>query len=116
MLKQIQATIASGGSISGDLGYGEDFVPVAIIMPAAWTAADITFQSVDASGTARNMYTSANAELQFNVAASRHIIIDPANFKSAAVIRVRSGTSGVPVNQAADRIITLVCRDIESQS
>lgn len=31
MLKQIQATIASGGSISGDLGYGEDFVPVAII-------------------------------------------------------------------------------------
>lgn len=70
--------------------------------------------SVDASGTARNMYTSANAELQFNVAASRHIIIDPANFKSAAVIRVRSGTSGVPVNQAADRIITLVCRDIPS--
>jgi hypothetical protein len=101
------ATIANGASLSGivDLGLSD---LVAIIMPSAWTAANLTYQfSIDGV----NFYDaySATAELSSTAAAASRIIsINAANYDAGRYIKIRSGTSATPVNQAADRILTLV--------
>jgi hypothetical protein len=111
------ATIANGGSLSSSadlvsyvqLGGGS---PVAIIMPAAWTAADITFQgSVDGGTTFNNIYTQGGTEYKItSPAASEYIIIPPDDLVGINAIKIRSGTSGVPVNQGAARNILVVIK------
>jgi len=100
-------TIANGASLSGIVDLGSNDL-VGIIMPSAWTAASLTFQfSID--GT--NFYDaySATAELSSTAAAaSRMISINAANYDMGRYIKIRSGTSATPVNQAADRILTLI--------
>lgn len=100
-------TIANGASLSGIVDLGSNDL-VGIIMPSAWTAANLTFQfSID--GT--NFYDaySATAELSSTAAAaSRMISINAANYDMGRYIKIRSGTSATPVNQAADRILTLI--------
>jgi hypothetical protein len=100
-------TIANGASLSGTVDLGSNDL-VGIIMPSAWTAASLTFQfSID--GT--NFYDaySATAELSSTAAAaSRMISINAANYDMGRYIKIRSGTSATPVNQAADRILTLI--------
>jgi len=113
MLKYYTATIANGQALSTVVGFGGDYVPVALIMPSAWTAADLTFQASDDAGGFKDIYSAANAELAINVAASRFIPITPTNFQATDRIKIRSGTAGVPVNQAAERVITVVCRKVE---
>ncbi len=47
-----------------------------------------------------------------NVAANRWIIIDPADFASFRYVKIRSGTSGTPVNQTGNRSLTVVLRQV----
>ncbi len=112
MLKYYTAAIANGQAVSTVVGFGGDYVPVAVIMPSAWTAADLTFQASDDAGNFKDIYSAANAELAINVAASRFIPITPTNFQGTDRLKIRSGTAGVPVNQAAERVITVVCRKV----
>ena len=92
--------------------YGR-LIPVAIIMPATWTTANLTLQaSYDGGTTWYNVYDAYGTEVVFSAAASRFIIIDPATLFSTVMIRFRSGTSSVPVAQGGARIITVVPRDI----
>lgn len=100
-------TIANGASLSGALNL-ENRTAVAIIMPAAWTAASITFQaSVDGTNY-YNVYTTS-AELSATVAASYFVVLPKTTgLEAVRYIKIRSGTSGTPVNQLADRIITVV--------
>lgn len=105
----ITFTIANGASLSEAIAmYG--YVPTAIQMPAAWDAADLTFQgSVD--GVAYNdIYDQDETELTVQAAASRLIILTPANFFSGVNLKVRSGTTGTPVNQSAARTIKMFVR------
>lgn len=101
------ATIANGASLSNAVSLGTSDL-ISIIMPAAWTAAALTYQfSVD--GT--NFYDaySTTAELTAtSAAASRIININAATYDAARYIKIRSGTSATPVNQAADRTLTLI--------
>lgn len=101
------ATIANGASLSNAVSLGTSDL-ISIIMPAAWTAAALTYQfSVD--GT--NFYDaySATAELTAtSTGASRIININAATYDAARYIKIRSGTSATPVNQAADRTLTLI--------
>lgn len=112
------ATIASGASLSGAVSLG-NLSLVGIIMPAAWTAADITFQ-VTPDGT--NYYelnytdgTAANAVAAVTIktpTASLFIAIDPDQMRGVSHVKVRSGTSGSAVVQAADRDIQVVMRKV----
>jgi hypothetical protein len=101
------ATIASGASLSGIIDLGTNDL-IGIIFPATWTTASITFQfSID--GT--NFYDaySSTAELSSTAAsASRMISINAVTYDMGRYIKIRSGTSATPVNQAADRILTLI--------
>jgi len=86
---------------------------VAIAMPAAWTAAGLTFQGSSDGTTYYNVYDDAANELGVTAAASQYIVFDTNtkdNFRGIRWIIVRSGTAAAAVNQLAARTITLVAR------
>jgi hypothetical protein len=115
------ATIASGASLSGaitsrNVTLNTTITPlgsltvVAIIMPSAWTAANLTFQSSNDGTTFNDIYDSYGNELVVSAAASRYIIMPPTTFLTGFSLKVRSGTTATPVNQGAARAIILRCR------
>lgn len=101
------ATIGSGQSLSGLVDL-QDSRATGIILPAAWTAASVTFQVSADNVTYQNLYDSSGTEVAVPVAASRAVNLDPAAFLGWRYLKLRSGTSGVAVNQAASRDIWVV--------
>lgn len=111
-MNELSAIIAASASLSGpvDLFYG---ALVGVYVPAAWTTADLTLQ---ASFDGINFFNVRNVTgdeylLQAGVG---NCFIPLVNFELQGVkhVRVRSGTSALAVNQAAQRIVTLVTRII----
>jgi len=100
-------TIANGGSLSPaiDLALGR---LTRIIMPAAWDTANLTFQTSMDGVTWNNFYDSYGTEYTVTAAAARSILIPLADFIGVQFIKIRSGTNASPVNQTADRALTLV--------
>ena len=80
-----------------------------ILMPATWTAADLTFQVSDDGGTTyRNLYWDWGAEMVVDAVASAAIELSPfVRLNRIDHLIVRSGTSGVTVNQGADTTVIL---------
>lgn len=110
--RTITATIANAASLSGEIDL-EGFKLAAIIMPAAWDAANLTFQASDVSGgTFQNVFDDAGTETTVTAAVSRSIGMDAAMPELAAFrfLKIRSGTSALPVNQTAARTLTLVLK------
>jgi hypothetical protein len=115
-IDRIPITIASGTSLSAAIGLGAKVLH-AIVMPAAWTAADLTFQvSIDGTSFVELIDETGNPQggvpMDFAAQASQFIAVNPMVFRTANLIKVRSGTSALPVNQGADRILTLILRPI----
>lgn len=109
-IDHLTVTILSGASISDVIPTGAR-VPIGIVMPAAWTAANLTFQaSADGGTTWVNLYTSDGTELTVTASTSRYITLDPNTWVGVNHLKIRSGTSGSAVNQSADRALTLVTR------
>jgi len=110
-------TIASGASLSGAIALG-DKVLCAILMPAAWTAAALSFQASDDNGTTwKDMFDDGGQEINIptvGAVAGQRISIDPSMFGGVDMIKVRSGLTAAAVNQSADRILTLVSRKFYS--
>lgn len=108
------ATIASGASLSDALDTGlvhsmQKFVGV--IMPNAWTTANLTFQGSDNNSTFSDIYDDNGTELTITAAASRAIGFRGEQQQVLSTFRflkVRSGTSGTPVSQGAERILGLL--------
>ncbi len=102
-------TGATGLSAEVDLA---GFMLEAIYMPAAWTAAALTFQGSNVSGGVyQDMYDSGGTELNLTVSNSRAIGLTAAHkevLKAWRFIKIRSGVTGAAVNQAADRDLILV--------
>lgn len=106
----LTATIANGASLS-------DAVKVAgrmagIITPVAWTAAALTFQASADGTNFFDLYDAATertlASGAMPTAAQRHLHLPPLEWKSINYVKVRSGTSGSPVNQGAARSVIVV--------
>lgn len=110
-LEPIQATIASGTSLSAGVPLGAKTL-VGIAMPAVWTAAGLSFQASVDGTTWLDMYDGTGSEKVLSVAANRLVTLDPAEWASFNYLKVRSGTAAVGVNQGADRIVTLMVRSI----
>jgi hypothetical protein len=98
--------IASGTSLSPATDLGAQRLQ-GIQMPAAWDAANLTFQGSADGVTYNDVYDSAG-EHSVTAAASRMIMVDAEKFRAIRYLKVRSGTTGVAVNQTADRTLTLV--------
>lgn len=107
----LTATIAKDEALSGSINIGGARY-LAIVMPSNWTAADLTFQAAAHSGdTFKDVYEDDGTEVSITAAADRVIVIN--NKKDAllpfAYIKIRSGTTGVPVTQGDDRSFTILC-------
>lgn len=107
--KELTATILDTASLS-DAVELEGFSVLRIAMPAAWDAADLTFQVSDDGGTTfRNLYWDWGPEMVVDAAAALTIELSPfVQLTHIDQIKVRAGTAGVPVVQSADRLILLV--------
>lgn len=100
--KEIQAEIAQDANLSAAVELGGHSVE-RIIMPAAWDAADLTFQVSDDGGTTfQNLYWDWGAEMVVDAAQGLTIELSPfIKLSNIDQLKVRSGTSGVPVAQTA---------------
>lgn len=110
-LETVDVAIANGASLSAAVPLGAKTL-VGVGLPAAWTAAGLTFQvSVDGS-TWLDLY-SGTAEVAFtSAAAGRYVAVDPTLWRGVNFIKVRSGTGASAVNQLADRTLTLVLKPV----
>lgn len=103
----VPVTIANNESLSAavDLAGGRLF---AIMMPADWTAADLTFQACHAGTTFHNVYNEDDQEVVVQAAEDRFIILNPARWLGVRKLKVRSGTAASAVTQGGAREINLV--------
>ncbi len=107
------ATIAAGASLSEPVALGA-LTLVGISMPAAWTAAALTFQvSPDGGTTWQELFDGAGNEVTVQAAAGQFVVpfaMPSYLWRGVNMIQVRSGTAGGPVNQAAEAVINIVSR------
>src|SRR3954454_10155280 len=101
-INPIPVTIANGQALSGPVALGE-FVLTGIAMPAAWTAAGLSFQVSIDGGTTWLEMQSISPPISSTAPAGQFIAIDPTLWRGINMIQVRSGPSGSPVAQGADR-------------
>lgn len=109
----LKATITSGTSLSDAVplhGAGTGFY-----MPSGWTTAAITFQASQDGQTFYDMYDSAQTTTAVertiasgNAVTGRFFAFSLNDWLGANWIKIRSGTSASPVNQGADRVITVI--------
>lgn len=112
-LYTVQVTINASQSLCAAPAALNNCELVRILMPAAWTAAALTFQTSQDGATFQEAYDNAANEVTVQTAASRNIEIPwgaTARFQGVVALNVRSGTVGTPVAQAAAATLTLVCR------
>jgi hypothetical protein len=85
---------------------------VGIMMPADWTAADLTLQGSHDDVTYHNVYDASDNEVTIQAAEDRFIVVDPSTYAGLAYVKFRSGTAAVPVDQNADRTLRVMVRDL----
>ena len=109
---KLTATIAINTSLS-DAVCVKGLNVCGIQMPAAWTAAVLTFQVSMDDGTTFQNYYRDDAELSYSTtmaAAGLSFGFLPTIFDGVTHIKVRSGTASAAVNQAGARSIILGVR------
>jgi len=109
----ITTEIPSGEALSSEVDLG-DWDLEAILTPAAWTTAALTFLGTTTSGgTDVSLFEDAGNEISVACAVDRYISITGTDKTAIRAIRwltIRSGTLATPVNQASARTLTLVLR------
>jgi len=111
----VDAAISNGGSLSAAVELTEGQL-VGVLMPAAWTAAALSFDGSHDGSTYAPVY-GADGEVKI---ASTHIStserrlfwLDPINFLGVKAVKVRSGLNGAVVAQGAARTVTLLMRGV----
>lgn len=111
----LTATIANGASLSDAQMIDGKLVGIGI--PVAWTAAALTFQGstdgvtfVDVwdAGLTATAVERTVASGNVPTAATRFLALAASDWAGINYLKVRSGTASVPVNQGAQRLLTLV--------
>jgi hypothetical protein len=107
----LSVAITAGTSLSETVTLGRANL-FAIQTPSAWTAAGITF-SVSVDGVNfLDLYDQAGNEFTIPASASKHFGgLDVLAMGSFNYVKLRSGTSASPVNQAAARTLNLILRN-----
>ena len=110
-MTNIPVTIASGASLSPSVDLR--FAAVAgLYMPAAWTPANVTFQASSDGLTFSDVFNNDGTEYKLTVSAGQFVPFVPLELPGVRFLKLRSGLTGTTVNQAADRALTLVTREI----
>jgi hypothetical protein len=103
-------TIAINASLADIVDIGAGKVLAAIMMPATWTAADITARVSKDGITMQNLFVEGSEYTipSAGAAASQANAGLQSAFYGWRYIQLRSGTAGTPVTQAAARTLQLV--------
>ena len=100
-------TIPAGSSVS-EGAHVTEMSLVGVYMPAAWTAAGLALEVSTDNATWLPVYnTDGGSVYAATVGTSRYVPINRALTLGAIYLRVRSGTTAVPVNQVAAAVIGL---------
>ena len=105
-------TIANGTALSPAIDLGEMNL-AAIVLPATWTTANLTFQGgvkdpTTGTITYADITDKSGAEYTVTAAQGKANLIPVSDLAGFRYLKVRSGTSSIPVNQGADRVLTFV--------
>jgi hypothetical protein len=111
VLSTTTVTIANGTALSAAVDLTA-FTLVAIQLPAGWTAASLTFQAANDNQNFGDVYDKSGEYTFLAVDVSRYLVCDPTAFAGIRYLKVRSGTGAAPVNQGADRVLTLILRGL----
>lgn len=114
----VDTVIPAGASQSGKVNIS-NLVVVGIIMPAVWTAANITFLAGDPRDGGNGVVAVFNpvhddtgVEVTATTAASQFVTFrDSDVMAGVSYLKVRSGTTATPVVQAAQAVVSLVLRE-----
>jgi len=104
LISRLTATIANGASLSDALTLNGSKVAV-IEMPAAWTAAPLTFQASMDGSNYFNVYDDSGDEVYVIVDINRRVYITIDALSQQKYIKLRSGTAVTAVNQGDQRLI-----------
>ncbi len=109
---QITFTIANGVALSDKVDIPQSFRPIAVVIPAAWTTANLTFLvSHDGGTTYNNFYDEGGTEITVVVGGTdRFIALLPRLWAGVSRLQIRSGTTGTPVNQGGARSVIVLGR------
>lgn len=120
-LSYADVVIANGASVSTNEVDTRSHDIVGIEMPAAWTAAGISFLSCfrnDGSGQATSLtetfepvFDGAGAEVTITAVQGNYVGLTQAQqfaLRASGRVKIRSGTSAVPVPQGAARTLRLI--------
>lgn len=105
-------TGATGLSSAVDVSF---MTPVAIIGSTDWDTGNLTFQCSYDNVTFGNMYNASGGEYTVTVPTTDGgdwITLDPADFAGINYIKLRSGTSGTPVQQTNASTLYLITRRV----
>jgi hypothetical protein len=106
LVARLPLAIASGDSVSAAANT-RGGLPAVIEMPAAWDAANLTFQTSGDGVNYFNVYDEIGTEVAVTADASRRIRLEASQWAGITHIKIRSGTAGTPVVQTADRVLYL---------
>jgi hypothetical protein len=103
----VTVTIAAGQALSsaGDISAGNVTM---LLMPTAWTGANISFAISEDNITYRDLYDANGNEILRPTGPNRALNVDPGYTSGSLWVKIRSGPAANPVNQAADRAVVLV--------
>lgn len=104
-------TIASGQSLSPAFKINAQFVET-LIVPATWTAANLTFQvGLTEAGTFYDLYDADGNEVVLVPVAGKAMMLPSGMLRSHDWLKLRSGLAAAPVNQAADAAVLITGRN-----
>jgi hypothetical protein len=107
----VPVTFAINQSQSGNLSVG-GITLLGVLMPAAWTAANLTLLASNDGTNFFPIHTDGGTELTVTAAQGQFIRLPVGLVLGAPFIRFRSGTTATPVNQAAARTLQLYARQM----
>ena len=99
--------IESGQSLSDLLILAENELIIAIEIPAAWTAAGLSFVAVGGDGLDKTVKKDGS-EVTLTVSTNEYHSLELPLLMGIKNIKLRSGTSASPVSQGATRSVVVV--------
>ena len=109
----VNATIAASGSLSSAVNLGGGTL-AGVIMPSAWTTANITLVGSPDGVTYYDLYDIYGSEITIVGTAWKLIPTgDVVSYLPISHLKIRSGTGASAVTQSAERIVGLIVRNIQ---